>query len=178
VVSALAVRRAWLVAAGFAAVCIGVLVVAGSLPPGTAQATPSPAPTTFYLPLPTTGFMDACAGDEWRSRVFLVSTPAGVVGRVDGGAVVKIFWPPGFSAIYDPLFSRVVTESGEVFATAGEDISVHLKGSTWNGVNVCPAGRGHQRPIWRSGGLLVDPPSKAHRRAPGDIPYAKRTDWV
>jgi hypothetical protein len=55
--------------------------------------------TVFVQLLPTTGFMDSCAGEEILSPVLLASTADGIVGRVKDGSVIKIFWPPGFSAI-------------------------------------------------------------------------------
>lgn len=124
---------------------IGVLVVGlvlggRALQIASSQPTASPVATVFLQPLPTTGFMDACAGDLILSPVVLASTATGIVGRLSNGFTIKLFWPPGFSAIYDPLFSRVLTDRGEVFTTAGEDISGHLDGGKWNGMNVCPAG--------------------------------------
>lgn len=79
---------------------------------------------------------------EIGGRIILSSAPTGIVGHADSGYDLPIFWPPGFRAVFDPEFSHVLSNTGVVFATAGEDTNVHLKTGRWNGLNACPTGDG------------------------------------
>lgn len=47
---------------------------------------------------------------------------------------VPIRWPPGYQAIFDPLFSRVLTAEGATFAVAGDDLNRAFR---WRGHVIC-----------------------------------------
>jgi hypothetical protein len=107
---------------------------------------PSPLPAVsptgaFGVPLLThPPGMQGCAGVELGGQIFLVATVEGVVGQSAAGPVLKIYWPPGFQAIFDPDFKAVVDSDGAVIASAGDEINGLVSRGRWNGRTACATG--------------------------------------
>jgi hypothetical protein len=102
----------------------------------------TPTQTATVLPLATTGFMDACAGEGFNGPVILVAKGDTIYGRFPGGGTVEVYWPNHFTALFDPDFTKILRPDGSTFATAGEDIYPHFDAFTWHEMNVCATGSG------------------------------------
>lgn len=90
-----------------------------------------------FLALPASPFADGqtiCAGVSHAGPIRLAEINGAIVG--DAGTVqIQIRWPPGYRAKVDPQFSEVVTDTGEVFARAGDDIN--SPSDVFNGHLIC-----------------------------------------
>ena len=86
---------------------------------------PSPATGPVLVALPVSPFdleQLSCGGEALGGPIVLTATPGGIVG-MHAGTKITIRWPRGYRAIFDPEFTEVVTESGQVFARASEDVN-------------------------------------------------------
>ena len=108
---------------------------------GTTASGPTPSASDRGVPLPTTGFMDSCAGEELFGRITLTARGQEVVALV-GGAELPLTWPAHFAAVFDPDFSKVVRPDGSTFAVASEDITAVVADGVWHEENVCGTARG------------------------------------
>jgi len=66
------------------------------------------------------------------------SPTAEAFGVTDTGLELTTYWPPGYRAVFEPGFARVLTSNNEVFAVAGEDIN-HPE--IWRGHMICISAR-------------------------------------
>ena len=131
--SLLTVRRRYALLVGTAGLIALGLIWAASFFDGLDKPAPSTvlAPLTRTLPPLTLGDNYPCAGVALSGRITLGARltagqgppTAEAFGLTDRGLELSIYWPPGYRAVFDPAFSRVLAPNDEVFATAGEDLN-------------------------------------------------------
>lgn len=124
-------------------VALGAVLAASGLgqlnPRSPATVIAAVAPTIGPLPV---GEPRDCAGASLRGPLLLKgrllpgqgSPTAEAFGVTETGLELTTYWPPGYQAVFDPGFSRILTSNGDVFAVAGEDIN---HDEIWRGHVIC-----------------------------------------
>jgi hypothetical protein len=75
-----------------------------------------------------------CAGVAHVGPILLADSNGTIVGDY-WTQQIQIRWPPGYRAKVTPQFSEVVTDTGEVFAKAGDDLNTQSE--VLNGHELC-----------------------------------------
>jgi hypothetical protein len=127
-----------------------LLAFASTLPLAGCSIGNTVAPTPIYVELPVSDFVSGtvtpsgfatsipltCGGLEYETPVIIEAINGHIVGVLDSRSL-PIYWPPGFRAVFDPLFLEVLTDTGQVFVRAGDDINKPTGASTYKGRHVC-----------------------------------------
>jgi hypothetical protein len=117
--------RATAVRIAAALLCISVLGACGSESAAPTRLN-SPTPSGPRLAaLPVSQYADGktiCAAAGHPGPIWLRAANGEIVGQ-DGNSTFPLRWPPGYHAVFDPSFTEVLTENGEVFAAARADIN-------------------------------------------------------
>jgi hypothetical protein len=107
---------------------LAVVLLGGCVGEGTQSPVATPEETVIQFPLPTSGHALACAGVGISGPVLLEIEDGTTVARLADGTTLRIYWPDGFTSLFDPPMWRVLDADSRLFATGGDDITPFLKG--------------------------------------------------
>jgi len=102
-----------------------------------ASATPSSVLRSLPTFTPVSG-VRLCAGEAVHGPLRL-SAVSGAIVAVGTTRNFRIVWPPGYVALFSPDFVGVLTDRGDVFARAVDDLN-SPDGMTYNGHIICVEG--------------------------------------
>lgn len=107
---------------------------------GTAEASPA-GPVFVVLPVsplaePPSSVPVTCGGEALNGHIYLRADGREIFGEW-GGSRLRLQWPPGFRAVFDPDFTAVLDARGDVFARPGDELNTPPGQDLFRGLNTC-----------------------------------------